>query len=92
MNQTDTRMNSLNLLGPELPQRTEDEIRILALGDSVTIGLGTFYKEDWPSRMERKLREMGVAATVMNAGKSGLLNQQIYEAYQVFYIKSKNLI
>ncbi len=82
LNQIDTRMNSLNLLGPELPQKTKDEVRILALGDSVTLGMGIFFKEDWPSQMEKKLRRIGVAATVMNAGKIGYLNKEIFESYQ----------
>ncbi len=80
-NQPDTRMNSLNLLGNELPEKSKEEIRILTLGDSVTYGLGVSVNEDWPSQMADYLRKNGVAAISMNAGKPGHSHEQMYQAY-----------
>lgn len=44
---------------------------ILAFGDSLTAGLGVPAVEAYPARLERKLREAGLAFRVVNAGVSG---------------------
>lgn len=45
--------------------------RILALGDSLTAGLGLPIEEAFPARLQAWLREHGVDAEVTNAGVSG---------------------
>jgi len=45
--------------------------RILALGDSLTAGLGLPIEQSFPSRLQAWLRDHGVDAEVINAGVSG---------------------
>jgi acyl-CoA thioesterase-1 len=45
--------------------------RILALGDSLTAGLGLAVEEAFPARLQAWLRDHGVEAEVANAGVSG---------------------
>lgn len=47
------------------------EIRILALGDSLTAGYGLTASAAFPARLEAKLRAMGHAVRVINGGVSG---------------------
>lgn len=44
---------------------------LVALGDSLTAGLGLDVDEAYPARLERSLRDDGYAVTVVNAGVSG---------------------
>ncbi len=44
---------------------------ILAFGDSITAGFGLPPEEAFPARLEARLRAQGIAAHVINAGKSG---------------------
>ena len=44
---------------------------LVALGDSLTAGLGLDVEEAYPARLERALRDDGHAVTVVNAGVSG---------------------
>ena len=44
---------------------------VVALGDSLTAGLGLDVDEAYPARLERALRDDGHAVTVVNAGVSG---------------------
>jgi acyl-CoA thioesterase I len=44
---------------------------ILAFGDSLTAGLGLPTTEAFPARLEARLKAMGIAARVINAGVSG---------------------
>ena len=46
-------------------------IKILAVGDSLTEGLGVPADETYPAQLERALRAAGHAVTVVNAGVSG---------------------
>jgi len=59
--------------GPPPPiERSEGELRVLALGDSFTYGHGVADPEDrWTNRLERAWKERGVRARVMNAAKPG---------------------
>jgi lysophospholipase L1-like esterase len=50
--------------------------RLLALGDSTTFGVGVEDRETWPAVLERRLRDEGIPAEVINAGVPG------YTAYQ----------
>ena len=45
--------------------------RIVALGDSLTAGLGVPRDEAYPAVLQRKLQEAGSALEVVNAGVSG---------------------
>jgi acyl-CoA thioesterase-1 len=45
--------------------------RILALGDSLTAGLGLPAEEAFPARLQARLAALGVAAEVVNGGVSG---------------------
>lgn len=47
------------------------EIRILALGDSLTAGYGLARGEGFVARLEAALRARGIAARVLDAGVSG---------------------
>jgi acyl-CoA thioesterase I len=45
--------------------------RIIFLGDSLTAGLGLDVKDNFPSRIQERLDEKGLAFEVVNAGVSG---------------------
>ncbi len=68
----DIRTNALGLRGPELPAAKPDgEFRILALGDSVTMGWGVEEKHSYPPRLEEELGRRGHQVRVLNAGVPG---------------------
>jgi acyl-CoA thioesterase-1 len=46
-------------------------VRIIALGDSLTEGMGVPMEEAYPAQLERKLWDAGYAVSVVNAGVSG---------------------
>jgi acyl-CoA thioesterase-1 len=46
-------------------------VKIVALGDSLTAGLGLSANAAFPARLERALAQKGIAAEVVNAGVSG---------------------
>jgi acyl-CoA thioesterase-1 len=48
-----------------------DEGLIVALGDSLTAGLGLDERDAWPAQLERRLRTAGLHWKVLNAGISG---------------------
>jgi acyl-CoA thioesterase-1 len=48
-----------------------DEGLIVALGDSLTAGLGVDGRDAWPAQLERRLRAAGFRWRVVNAGVSG---------------------
>ena len=48
-----------------------DEGLIVALGDSLTAGLGLDERDAWPAQLERRLRGAGFRWKVINAGISG---------------------
>jgi acyl-CoA thioesterase-1 len=48
-----------------------DEGLIVALGDSLTAGLGVEERDAWPAQLERRLRAAGFRWQVVNAGISG---------------------
>jgi acyl-CoA thioesterase-1 len=45
--------------------------RVVALGDSLTAGLGIPREDAYPAVLQRKLQEAGIALEVVNAGVSG---------------------
>ena len=50
---------------------TNNKPKILAFGDSLTIGLGLTEKESYPSLLQQKLKADGYDYEVLNAGMSG---------------------
>jgi acyl-CoA thioesterase-1 len=54
-----------------LAQVPPDEGLIVALGDSLTAGLGLHERDAWPAQLERRLRAAGYRWKVINAGISG---------------------
>lgn len=57
--------------GAELPASSEDSLRVVFLGDSLTAGYGLAEDEAYPALLEAQLREAGHAVEVVNAGRSG---------------------
>lgn len=49
----------------------ETNITILALGDSLTEGLGVADTENYPAQLEKALKQSGIHAKIVNSGLSG---------------------
>jgi acyl-CoA thioesterase-1 len=58
------------LIGLAPPARSAERI-VVALGDSLTAGLGVSADEAWPALIEARLRREGYPYRVVNAGVSG---------------------
>jgi acyl-CoA thioesterase I len=54
-----------------LATAADQPVRIVALGDSLTAGLGLPVEQTFPAKLERALKAKGIAAEVVNAGVSG---------------------
>ena len=59
------------LTGASSLAETERTVRVVALGDSLTAGLGLPADATFPAKLERALREAGRDVEVVNAGVSG---------------------
>jgi acyl-CoA thioesterase-1 len=59
------------LLSGDGPAAAVERFKIVALGDSLTAGLGLPAKEAFPERLERALKARGHAVEIVNAGVSG---------------------
>jgi hypothetical protein len=68
---TRVRINREGLRGPEIGPKTPGTLRVLALGDSFTFGVGAQETETYPDRLQEILRSRGVRAEVLNAGAPG---------------------
>ena len=55
----------------QAPAGNAAPINIVALGDSLTAGLGLAANEAFPAQLQRALEARGIAAVVANAGVSG---------------------
>ena len=53
------------------PEKTDDRVLVVFLGDSLTAGLGLDEDQAFPALVEESLRESGRAVRVVNAGISG---------------------
>jgi acyl-CoA thioesterase-1 len=53
------------------PSRAAAPLRLVALGDSLTAGLGLPLEASFPVLLERALAEKGIATKIANAGVSG---------------------
>jgi acyl-CoA thioesterase I len=56
---------------PEATVAPDGPVRIVALGDSLTAGLGLPVNASFPARLEATLKAKGVAVEIVNAGVSG---------------------
>lgn len=50
------------------PPKPKGELRILAVGDSVTFGWGVTQQEAWPAQLEARLVDQGLPVRVLNCG------------------------
>lgn len=57
--------------GPFHGANAENNIRIMAFGDSLTAGFGLAPADSFPSQLQRALEARGLPARVLNAGVSG---------------------
>ena len=63
------RVNALGLRGPELEPKGPDELRVLALGDSMVYGQGVAEEGTLPYLLERRLEQhLERPVTVVNGG------------------------
>jgi acyl-CoA thioesterase I len=67
------RIVALALACAALPAgaKADNPVRIVALGDSLTAGLGLARQDAFPAKLEAALRAKGIAVTIENAGVSG---------------------
>ncbi|HEV2854916.1 MAG TPA: GDSL-type esterase/lipase family protein [Thermoanaerobaculia bacterium] len=68
---TKVSINRQGMRGPEVGPKAPGALRILALGDSFTFGVGAQVEETYPARLQQILRSRGVRAEVLNAGAPG---------------------
>lgn len=68
------RTNRLGARGPEYsPRPAADVFRVVAVGDSYTMGHGVDERQTWPARLEQRLGDQtGRRIEVINIGLSGL--------------------
>jgi acyl-CoA thioesterase I len=59
------------LLSSAYAQGAAKPVKIVALGDSLTAGLGLPAQEAFPAKLQAALNAKGIEATVVNAGVSG---------------------
>lgn len=66
------RINALGMRAPEVPVKEDGELRILAVGDSFTLGLQVAEADRYTERLGEVLtRRLGRRVTVWNAGVDG---------------------
>jgi len=74
---TRVQTNSLGIRGSEVQRKSEDELRVLAIGDSFTLATQVQQEETFTELLEPLLRErLGRRVTVYNAGVDGYGTQQ----------------
>lgn len=59
------------LLSPALAQSAGKPVKLVALGDSLTAGLGLPVQDAFPAKLQAALKAKGIDATISNAGVSG---------------------
>jgi lysophospholipase L1-like esterase len=62
-------------------ERSNDTLRIVALGDSVTFGSGVDYSQTYLSVLEAKMKSEGIGAEIIKAGIDGYQLDQEYDYY-----------
>jgi lysophospholipase L1-like esterase len=68
---TKVSINRAGLRGPEIGAKAPGTLRVLALGDSFTFGVGAREQDTYPARLREILLSRGVRAEVLNAGAPG---------------------
>ena len=66
-----TSINNYGMRGPEIKNKTDNEYRILVLGDSYTEAFQVSDIDAFPTQLQKKLKHKFNEITVINAGKSG---------------------
>ncbi len=59
------------MAGPGMPAAAAQSIKLVALGDSLTAGLGLPVQDAFPAKLARALQAKGFGVDVVNAGVSG---------------------
>ncbi len=76
----DVRINSMGMRGGELPPRSQNTIRIICLGDSVTFGWKLPENTSYPEILQKKLNEQynsyGINFQAINASVPGYSTNQ----------------
>jgi lysophospholipase L1-like esterase len=65
------RTNRLGFRGGEVDAAKGDRYRIVAIGDSFTMGWGVDVEDSWPAALERELRRSDPRVEVLNLGQGG---------------------
>ena len=77
--QATVSINSLGLRGPEVPARSDGELRVLFLGDSMVAGFEVEYEQTYVALLERELSSrLGRPVRTINAGVRGYGTDQYY--------------
>ena len=77
--ETQIRVNSLGLRGPEVQGREEGDVRLLFLGDSMVAALEVAYEKTFPARIGEELAlKTGRRVQSINAGVRGYGTDQSY--------------
>jgi hypothetical protein len=81
------RINAAGYRGPLAPiERTPGVVRIVTLGSCSTFGRGVAYEDTYSALLERRLRERGLRAEVLDGGVVGATVVQGAERYhRVFH-------
>ena len=73
---TTVRINAHGVRGEALPAKTTDELRILAVGDSFTLGLQVGFQDTFAEQAAARLSErLGHPVRILNAGVDGFGTQ-----------------
>ncbi len=82
------RINADGIRDRDFPlAKPEGALRIAAVGDSVTFGLGLELEETWPKQLERELRRTHPHAEVINFGVMGYNTPQEAERIEEKVLK-----
>ena len=77
----EVRVNSHGLRGPEIPPKTDDELRVFLLGDSLTFGHGVAEDQTISAHLEAELESRAPLAEgrhyrIINGGHQGFATRQ----------------
>lgn len=75
-------INSLGLRSPELSKDKGDEFRILAMGDSITLGDYLAQSDTIPDRLQKNLSSINPHIVVANAGLPGACTSDEFYHYE----------
>ena len=76
------QMNEDALRDAPLAQAIQTDSRLLAVGDSFTMGLGVDAADTWPEQLERMLNHRKSRAAVVNAGVPGYSARQMRQVVE----------